>query len=220
MKFFGPITVSDLLKPSVIALILANLVPVGGVLFFGWEVFPLMFLFWSENVIVGAVNVLKMMVAAPFRLGVLPMIPFFCIHYGLFTFVHGAFVIELFGGGLKSDGDIPNPEMFWQIMRANHLGWAVLGLAVSRGISFATNYLGQREFRRVEPQWLMWQPYGRIIILHVALIGSGFILQALHSPLLGLLLLVVLKTLLDLAAHLRERIKFSEISVKADGLKN
>lgn len=55
----------------------------------------------------------------------------------------------------------------------------------------------------------MWQPYGRIIVLHVAIIGSGFILKAMHSPLLGLLLLVGLKTLLDLAAHLRERVKFS-----------
>ena len=35
----------DWRQPSVIALILANLVPVFGVLFLHWEVFPLMFLF-------------------------------------------------------------------------------------------------------------------------------------------------------------------------------
>src|SRR5690348_15210944 len=43
----------DWRQPSVIALVLANLVPVFGVLALHWEVFPLMFLFWSENVIVG-----------------------------------------------------------------------------------------------------------------------------------------------------------------------
>ena len=209
MRHLPNITATDWRRPSVIALILANLVPVGGVLFFGWEVFPLMFLFWSENVIVGAFNVLRMIFALPFKIGVLPMIPFFCVHYGLFTFVHGIFVIELFGGGLKSRGGFPEPEMFCQIMRENHLGWAVLGLAVSRGISFVTNYVGQGEFRRITPGQLMAQPYGRIVVLHIALLGGAFLIQALHSPVFGMLLLVGLKILLDLGSHLREREKFS-----------
>ena len=41
-------------KPSsIIALIAVNLFPVFGVLFMGWDVFPIMILFWSENVIIG-----------------------------------------------------------------------------------------------------------------------------------------------------------------------
>ncbi len=208
---------ADWRRPSVIALILANLVPVGGVLLFGWQVFPLMFLFWSENVIIGGFNVLKMLFAMFYQVGVLPMIPFFCVHYGLFTFVHGVFVITLFGGGSPSRGGFPGPEMFWQILREYHLGWAVLGLAVSRGISFATNYVRQGEFRRITPGQLMAQPYGRIIVLQVALLGGGFLMQALHSPMLGLLLLVGLKIMLDLAGHLRERTRFSaEAQAEAD----
>jgi hypothetical protein len=153
----------------------------------------------------------------PFQVGVLPMIPFICVHYGIFTFVHGMFVIDIFGGGLKRFGGFPEPAMFWQIMRENHLGWAVLALAVSRGISFATNYVGQGEFRRITPGQLMAQPYGRIVVLHIALLGGGFLMQALHSPMLGLLLLVGLKIMLDLAGHLRERSKFSaNDAVKAD----
>ena len=222
MKFFDPITASDWRKPSVIALILANLVPVGGVLFFGWEVFPLMFLFWSENVIVGVFNVLKMVFAGGGgKVGQATkffLIPFFCVHYGMFTFVHGIFIIAMFGGELH--GNFPNVNTFWNAMQEYHLGWAVLGLIISRGISFATNFIGNGEYKNVVAPMLMAQPYGRIIVLHIAIIGGGFLVMALHSPLLGLLLLVVLKTLLDLAAHLRERIKFSEISVKADGLKN
>ena len=209
MRFFPNLTAAEWRRPSVIALILANLAPVGGVLFFGWEVFPLMFLFWSENVIVGVFNVLRMIFAMPFKVGVLPMIPFFCVHYGLFTFVHGIFVIKLFGGGLKEGGDFPGLETFWKIMREYHLGWAVLGLTVSRGISFATNYVGQGEFRRITPGQLMGQPYGRIVVLHLAILGGGFLVQVLHSPVFGLLLLVVLKILLDLAGHLHERSKFS-----------
>ena len=213
MIFFGPISAADWRRPSVIALILANLVPVGGVLFFGWEVFPLMFLFWSENVIVGAFNVLKMIFAggggAAGQASKFFIIPFFCVHYGLFTFVHGIFVIALFGGGLRPGAGLPNSGMFWRVMQENHLGWAILGLAVSRGISFATNYLGNGEYKNITAPMLMMQPYGRIVVLHIAILGGGFLMLALHSPALGLILLVALKTALDLAGHLKERAKFS-----------
>jgi hypothetical protein len=213
LKSFGEISARDWQRPSVLALVLANLVPVVGVLYFGWEVFPLMFLFWSENVIVGCFNVLKMLLAAPESpvgwVVKVFMIPFFCVHYGMFTFVHGVFVVGLFGGGLKHGAGFPNLETFWRVMQENHLGWAVLGLAVSRGVSFVTNYLGQGEYRRASLPILMQQPYGRIVVLHLAILGGGFLMLALHSPAVGLLLLVALKTALDLRGHLKERQKFS-----------
>jgi hypothetical protein len=194
-------------------MLLANLVPVFGVLCLHWEVFPLMFLFWSENVIVGGFNVLKMLCAAPVNplawAGKLFVIPFFCVHYGMFTFVHGIFVIALFGGGMKHGAGFPTPETFWHTMQEYHLGWAVLGLAVSRGISFATNYIGNGEYQRASLPVLMQQPYGRIVVLHLAILGGGFLMLALHSPVVGLLLLVALKIALDLRGHLAERKKFS-----------
>ncbi len=221
MKFFALPSAADWRKPSVIALIAANLVPVAGVLFFGWEVFPLMFLFWSENVIVGVFYVFKMIFAggggAAGQASKFFLIPFFCIHYGMFTFVHGIFIVMMFGGGMQNDRGFPGVEKFWRVLQENHLGWAVLGLVISRGISFGTNYIGNGEYKNVLAPMLMAQPYGRIIVLHIAIIGGGFLVMALHSPLLGLLLLVVLKTLLDLAGHLRERAKFSNsAAVMAD----
>jgi hypothetical protein len=221
VKFLGETTAADWGRPSVIALLLANLVPVFGVLCLHWEIFPLMFLFWSENVIVGGFNVLKMLCAAPENpltwAGKLFIIPFFCVHYGMFTFVHGIFVVALFGGGLKHGAGFPAPETFRHIMQENHLGWAILGLTVSRAISFATNYLGNGEYRRASLQQLTQQPYGRIVVLHVAILGGGFLVMALQSPLMGLLLLVVLKIALDLRGHFAERKKFAEtLAVKTE----
>jgi len=213
MKFFGEISAADWWHPSVIALLLANLVPVAGVFFFGWEIFPLMFLFWSENVIIGVINVLKMLTANPESpiswAGKLFVIPFFCVHYGMFTFIHGVFVIGLFGGGFQPGAGFPTPETFWRIAQENYLGWAILGLAISRGISFATNYLGKGEYRRASLQQLMQQPYGRIVVLHLTILFGGFLMMALHSPVWGLLLLVVLKVALDLRGHFAERRKFA-----------
>jgi hypothetical protein len=216
LKIFSATTAADWQKPSVVALLLANLAPVFGVLFLHWEVFPLMFLFWSENVIVGAFNVLKMLFAAPENplawAGKMFLIPFFCVHYGMFTLVHGIFVVVLFGGGMHPGAGFPGPGTFWRIMQENHLGWAILGLAVSRAISFATNYLGNGEYQRASLSQLMQQPYGRIVVLHLAILGGGFLMMALHSPAVGLLLLVALKIALDLRGHFAERKKFAAAS--------
>ena len=46
--------------PSWAVLIAANAVPIFGVLFGGWGVFPLIFLYWVENGIVGVVTVAKL----------------------------------------------------------------------------------------------------------------------------------------------------------------
>ena len=212
MKFFRAPAAGDWLRPSVVALVAANLVPVAGVLLFGWKIFPLIFLYWSENVVIGVFNVLKMIFCAGAKnpAAKLFIIPFFCVHYGLFTFVHGIFVVKIFGESTGTGGLSSGFNLFGEALRTNHLGWAVLGIIVSRGISFITNFIGQGEFRRVTLEQLMAQPYGRIIVLHVAILGGGFLILALHSPLAGLLLFIALKIAFDLSGHLRERDAFGK----------
>lgn len=219
MTFSGGIFKANWRQSSVIALVLANLVPLFGVLIFHWSIFPLMFLFWFENLIIGLFNELRMIVAVPFVNGVLPGIPFFCIHYGIFLVAHGVIIVDLFGGGIKQYPLLADPMLnfswyavaifLWQIIHENHLELAVLGLTISRGISFVTDYFRRREYRRTTAQRLFWQPYGRIIVLQIALIGGGILIKASHSPLAGLILLVVLKIALDLAGHFWEQRKMA-----------
>ena len=219
MKFSGDIFKAEWRQPSAIVLVLANFIPLFGVFAFHWSIFPLMFLFWFENLIIGLFNELRMLVAVPFVRGVLPGIPFFCIHYGIFLVAHLVIIVDLFGGGIKQYPLLDDPMLnfswhaaasfLWQIIHENHLELAVLGLAVSRGTSFITDYLCRGEYRRATAQRLFWQPYGRIIILHIALLGGGILIKASHSPLAGLILLIVLKIALDLAGHLWERKKLA-----------
>jgi len=140
------------------------------------------------------------------------IIPFFCVHYGMFTFVHGIFVVTLFGGGMHGMRGFPTVSTFWNVMRENELGWAILGLAVSHGVSFVTNYIGKGEYQRVGLNQLMQQPYGRIMVMHIAILFGGFLVMALHSPTPALLLLVALKTAFDLGSHVGERKKFAATS--------
>jgi Family of unknown function (DUF6498) len=52
-------------KTSAYVLIAANVLPLFGVLFLGWDTFSIVALYWTENVIIGAINVLKMITCNP-----------------------------------------------------------------------------------------------------------------------------------------------------------
>jgi hypothetical protein len=198
-------------RPSVVALLAANLVPLVCVLAFDWPVFPLMLLFWAENVVIGGFNILKLLACrtdGP-TLGKFFLIPFFTLHYGMFTLVHGIFVVALFGGAANPPDSGPDPGFLLRALWEQQLGLPVLALAASHGVSFVTNFLrgGERAVATL-PQ-LMFQPYGRIVMLHITILGGGFLMQMLNAPTLGLALLVAVKCVVDVVAHLREREKFA-----------
>lgn len=196
------------LSPTVIALVLANLIPVYGVLALGWEVFPIMLLFWMENVVIGGLNALKMLLSEPHDrtkwLGKLFLVPFFCFHYGVFTLVHGVFVLGFFGKQFRQGAAFPSPGDVIGFIGELQLGWAVLALIASHAFSFGYHYLWRGEYRTSSLPSLMQQPYGRVVVLHLAIIGGGFLIMALKSPTAGLLLLVVLKIILDVRSHWKE----------------
>ena len=212
--FRGPrpgFRLSDLSRPSVVSLLVANLFPLYGVLFLGWNVFLILLVFWLENVTIGAFNVLRMLAAAP-RDGAswakkVFLVPFFCVHYGGFCAAHGVFVVAFFGGFMRGDGTFRDLEGVLGFVRSSGLQWAVLGLVLSHGVSFVMNYLRKGEFRNADLDTLMFQPYGRVIILHMTIILGGIAAMALHSPVWALVLLIGLKVIIDLGAHLKERKK-------------
>ena len=48
---------------SLLLLIAANLLPVAGVLLWGWSIFEIVSLYWFENVVIGVINILKILTA-------------------------------------------------------------------------------------------------------------------------------------------------------------
>ena len=215
----------DWLDIPVIALLAANAIPLFGVLFLGWDAFHIVLLYWAENIVVGFYNVLKMVFAAvphPIaHLGKLFLIPFFIVHYGGFTAVHGFFVLALFhdkGQGLLMDRmDWPCFLVFVQMLFSvvkymysvvpPQVRLAVLALFISHGVSFVQNYLLKREYATAKPDKLMGSPYGRVIVMHIAILAGGFLTMAIGSPAPLLVVLVVLKTILDVGLHNHEHKK-------------
>jgi hypothetical protein len=91
-----------------------------------------------------------------------------------------------------------------RVIEESALWPALAALALSHLLSFVLNYLGRGEYRHARPAVLMHAPYGRVVVLHVAIIGGAFLVMEFDSPLWALALLVALKIGLDLRAHLRE----------------
>ncbi|WP_156917439.1 DUF6498-containing protein [Salinarimonas rosea] len=181
------------------ALVLANLVPLAGVLAGGWRVFDVLLLFWAENVVIGILNLARMaMVALRGERGGLAMAGFFAVHYGIFTVVHGVFVVTLFGPPGAS------PIAGFALLLAPGLALPLAALAASHGLSFVVNFVVGGEMDRTTLGALMAAPYGRVVVLHVTIIFGGFAVEASGAPIVALALLVGLKILVDLAAHVAE----------------
>jgi len=53
------------------------------------------------------------------------------------------------------------------------------------------------EAKRARPTELMFAPYPRIIVLHVAIIGGGWLVMLMGEPMAGLIMLTLLKTGFD-----------------------
>lgn len=205
-------------RASAFSLLAANGLPLLGVLLWDWNLFNVVVIYWAENVIIGLINILKLISCAssnleskdlPYKHGAkFFCVPFFAVHYGIFCLVHGVFVFVLLGG---EDGGLDGLSGDWfELLLETGSLWAIVGLAMSHFFSFVRNYLIGGEYRRADLTTLMFQPYGRIIVLHLAILFGAFAIFLLGSPIWLLVLLVIGKTALDLAIHLLEHQNHSE----------
>lgn len=216
-SWFGSL-VPDETPPRVAlaALIVVNLLPLIGVALWDWDVGSIVVLYWSENLILGAITLIKMLAKAPvggFFQGL-----FFLIHYGGFCAVHGLFILSLMLGvdadPLGRGDDWPFFLIFVQLLvnvvisvldyAPSEWLWVFAALAVSHGLSLVFNYFGRGENTRTSLGQLMSAPYKRIVILHVAIIFGGMGIMALGEPVAMLVVLVLVKLVMDVVLHRRE----------------
>lgn len=179
-------------------LIALNLVPVIGVYAWGWQSFDIIFLYWFENLVIGAFTLARMVIRPyqhPIEL-VFPLFfaPFFLLHYGMFCWGHGGFVISLFGPE-GMDGFDLWPAVT-EVLSTNHLLLAALTFPVIQALEWRRS-INRHGLGADGVKDLMTRPYRRIVVLHIAIIGSGFALAALNEPLAGLLALIAAKTASD-----------------------
>ncbi len=175
---------------QILGTLAVNAIPLAGVLWFGWSVFEVLLLYWFENVAIGVAHAARLAIAT--RTNNVSdgwsTTTFFILHYGMFTFVHGVFVVVYFGivsGGLAAalSGGLVLPAVSIAAWQALQLG---LDASYSEG------------FKGREPAQMMFEPYPRVFALHIAVLLGGFLIGEMGSPVWALAALVVVKTLSDL----------------------
>jgi hypothetical protein len=182
-------------------LLLSNIATITIALFEGWSPAEVMLVYWSQIVVIGFFNVLRM-----FRLGEFstdgvgmnnqPVQPtpatkrsmaiFFAFHYGFFHFIYFAF--------LAADGALPRGVDLIPV------AVCVAGFVVNHAVSYRENAEEDLK-RRPNIGSMMFFPYVRIIPMHLTIIfGSIFAPGSAWA----LVLFLSLKTGADLVMHLIE----------------
>lgn len=171
-------------------ILIVNAIPLAGVLWFGWSVFEVLILYWFENVAIGVMHALRMEISTRTNkvANGRSTTTFFILHYGMFTLVHGVFVVTLFGvvaGGLLEVGGGGFLGPVLAIM-----GWQVVFLVIDA--------IRTEGFRGRTPDDLMFEPYPRVLALHITVLAGGWLIDEIGSPVWALVILVGIKTAFDL----------------------
>ncbi len=190
-------------------LALANLLPILGIIWFGWDAFVLLSLYWLETAVLGFWMIVQLATIQltsrdmPFVLrlpGALFYGAFFTVHAGGFMAGHMLFLWAMFSGAWQAK--ITGPEDFIRLIVLGEKLWIPLVcLFVIRGLEFIREvpaYLrGERAGEKVNNSPVIGRFYGRIILMHLSIIFGGFI-AAKVGTMAPLIILVVAKTALDL----------------------
>lgn len=183
-----------------VSLLVANVVPLLGVLWLDWDLTLIMVLFWAENGIIGFYSLLRLILVSGW--GAILLGPFFLVHFGGFMAGHFIFIYALF---VQEGAEFPMGSTVDALggLLAPLLP-ALAALVISHGVSFVTHFLSRREFDGRSASYQMAEPYRRVVILHVTIIFGGWVILTLGAPAWALVLLVVLKTATDVWAHRKE----------------
>jgi hypothetical protein len=163
---------------------LVNSLPLVGVLAFGWNVFAIIVLYWIENIFIGVAHAARIHAAGQIqrkpRQGREEAM-FFAMHYGIFTLVHGVFVFAFFGA------------MFGLSAPLAGLVVSVLALAGWQAAVLFMDIAERKGLEAADLGTLMLAPYGRILALHLTILGGVFLVNALGQPVWAVAVLVGVK---------------------------
>ena len=169
-------------------LIVANLLPVYGVWFLGWNSIEVFVVYVMETLIVGLLTVLKLAIASltgsgedwyvgnrkTKQPGIL-FILFFIVHYGIFTAVQSSIFAE--SANINPPGSSWLYFFFhWYQYINKDVAIMLVGFSLSYLARSFAPFIANREYKNASMARIMFQPYGRIIIQQLTvLVGSMFL---------------------------------------------
>src|SRR5690606_33134703 len=134
-------------------------------------------------------------------------IPFFMLHYGIFTLVHGVFVFLMIFGAFNFlfMGMFNTPlGQGAEVLLPMDFGGIVLVWAIATVIQIGSSFFQQAE-ELPSVQELFLSPYKRVIALHLTVLFGAFLIGFLGWPPIAAVLLVILHVITDLPTLVRKK---------------
>lgn len=215
-----------LLRPATLILIAANLVPVVGVILWGWDAFILLMLYWLETAVIAFWTIVRIATMPRDALGdikfegsdkpaaPLALAAFFTVHAGIFMGVHFLFLWVLFAGdwpqkihGLRDFID--------QVIVATGLWVPLVVLFVARGLLMAFE-MAEPALRRTfgllpkrtdtpamlsPSESVLLSLYARIFVMQFTIILGGWFAM-LAGSVGAYVFLIMVKTAIDVALQI------------------
>ncbi len=182
-----------------------DLLPIYGVLAWGWDAVPLVMLYWMENIVAGAMTLPRVVIAgASFGpmglLAGLGVSVFFVFHYGLFCLVHGTFLVGFAAfAEPQAINSLPMGDLFgifqFGLDSGLHVDWMLYAIAMSQVLVFVWEFLIKGGWKDTNPMAEMFAPYSRIVVLHFALFVGAGALFVLGQPMVGVLGLILFRAI-------------------------
>ncbi len=218
------------LDRSSLPIILWNLTPLAGVLFFGWEAISVFVCYALETIVIGIFNVFKLIAVNYYGLPPQPdekgvqgwgIIPFFLVHYYLFVFIQLSIFFPIAGSGSLGPLAFIN-NLFSLTLKSDYN--IALGLFVANNAYlFVTDFILPRTYQKRSVLQQMFEPYTRIFVQQFVVILGAMVYTLSGSGIFIVVLLVVIKTWFDLLLYrkgLLEWAKEKQAEIKAFEEKN
>jgi hypothetical protein len=201
-------------SPSAIALLVANLIPIFGVLFWNYDLGNILIIYWAESAVIGLYTLVKMITSTVHEglsgIPILFIAPFFIVHFGGFMAGHLVFILIIASSGFSSgEVDMSLYQVFYEKTATIH--WPLIALVLSHGFSFALNFIGKKEYKKINTGNLSTAPYARIIVMHITIVIGAFATIIFGNSIAFLVLFIFLKIFMDAGAHIREHEKLGSI---------
>ncbi len=204
-KIFSSFSKDDV---SAVSLVIANLMPLFGILFWDWSIFNVLILFWTESAIIVFYNSLKVYKISGIKNT--PSIILFLLFYGIFMFGHLFFINEIFGEGG------PLGEQSTESVRIANIVITIfpafLSLFISHGILYYTDFIWKKEYlnfknagigiKTVDEQ--MKKPVKRLMFMQGTIIFGVILVGIFQFNMMALMPLIVFKIDADLKAYKKQ----------------
>ena len=208
-------------EPVAWLILAVDLFPIWAIFMLGWGAEPLVFLYWLENLIIGGVTLSRMFLAGRHSgpggvAAVSALSLFFLVHYGLFCYVHGVFLHIFTAIGTAADPEFLGP--FSLVDRAldsgTYMPIFIFAIIALQGLLFYRDYVLSGAYKSADLKQEMSAPYGRIIVLHVAIFAGVAAMIAWGEPLIGILGLLSLRIIWGVYLTVKRRLTLDSAAHK------